>query len=83
LTGALIGPADAPRNYSGSLAGTPIFIGGSDMDMHVSKERMLDSAQVLSKLGGQVTTLFYPNMGHEVNLDEIDHVIGLMKQLLK
>ena len=82
LTGALIGPADTPRNYAGSLAGTPVFIGGSDADFHVAKERMDETAQVLSRLGGLVTTRFYPNMGHEINQDEIDFVRGVMAQLL-
>lgn len=82
LTGALIGPEDTPRNYPGSLAGTPVFVGGSDLDIHVAKERMLDTAEVLRRLGGQVTARLYPNMGHEVNQDEIDFVRGMMKQLL-
>ena len=83
LTGALIGPADTSRNYSGSLTGTPVFVGGSDVDVHVARERMLETAQVLSRLGGQVTTRFYPHMGHEVNQDEIDFVRGIMAQLLE
>ena len=83
LTGALIGPVDTPRNYPGSLAGTPVFIGGSDVDFHVAKERMVESGQVLGRLGGVVTTRFYPKMGHEVNQDEIDFVRGVMVQLLK
>ena len=82
LTGALIGPADTPRNYAGSLGGTPVFVGGSDADFHVAKERMLETAQILQQLGGQVTTRFYPNMGHEVNQDEIDLVREMMAQLL-
>ena len=32
LTGGLIGPPGTPRNYTGSLAGTPIFLGTSDPD---------------------------------------------------
>ena len=83
LTGALIGPAGTPRDYAGSLAGTPVFVGGSDVDLHVAKERMIDTAQVLTRLGGLVTTRFYPNMGHQVNRDEIDLVRGMMEQLLK
>jgi phospholipase/carboxylesterase len=83
LTGALIGPSNTPRDYTGSLAGTPVFVGGSDVDFHIAKERMAETAQVLTRLGGQVTTRFYPNMGHEVNQDEIDFVRGIMAQLQK
>ena len=83
LTGALIGPANTPRDYAGSLAGTPVFVGGSEVDFHVARERMTETAQVLGRLGGEVITRFYPNMGHEINQDEIDFVRGLIAQLRK
>jgi predicted esterase len=82
LSGALIGPDDAPRNYSGSLAGTPVFLGCSDMDFHVPRERVDQTAEVLRRLGGEVTERLYPNMDHGVNQDEIDFVSGMMKTLL-
>lgn len=82
LTGALIGPEDAPRDYPGSLEGTPVFLGCSDTDFHIAKERAVESAQVLRRLGGQVTLRLYLNMGHEVNLDEIDFVRQMMAQLV-
>ena len=34
-SGGVIGPEDTPRNYEGSLKGTPIFLGCSDVDAHV------------------------------------------------
>ncbi|MGZ9236006.1 MAG: alpha/beta hydrolase [Anaerolineales bacterium] len=82
LSGALIGPDDTPRDYKGSLAGTPVFLGCSDMDFHVPKERVQQTADVLRRLGGDVTERFYPNMGHTVNQDEIDFVRGMMQTLL-
>ncbi len=82
LSGALIGPDDAPRDYPGSLAGTPAFLGCSDVDFHVPKERVDQTADVLRRLGGQVTERLYPNMEHTVNQDEIDFVRGMMQSLL-
>ena len=79
LSGALIGPDDTPRDYQGSLAGTPFFLGCSDVDFHVPKERVDQTAEVLRKLGGDVTEQLYPNMDHTVNQDEIDFVRGMMK----
>ncbi|HET6847117.1 MAG TPA: dienelactone hydrolase family protein [Anaerolineales bacterium] len=79
LSGALIGPDDTPRNYPGSLAGTPVFLGCSDVDFHVPKERVDQTAEVMRRLGGQVTERLYPNMGHTVNQDEIDFVKGMMQ----
>ncbi|HEU5208623.1 MAG TPA: hypothetical protein VFU06_04360, partial [Longimicrobiales bacterium] len=40
LTGGLIGPEGTPRNYSGSLGGTPVFLGSSDPDFHIPVERV-------------------------------------------
>src|SRR5436305_9116115 len=63
LSGSLIGPNDTPRAYPGSLSGTPVFLGCSDIDFHIPKERVEFSAQVLRKLGGNVTVRLYPGMG--------------------
>jgi predicted esterase len=70
FSGGLIGPAGTPRDYAGSLAGTPIFLGCSDMDPHIPATRVEDSAQVLRHLGAEVTVRLYPGMGHTVNEDE-------------
>ena len=82
LSGALIGPDDTPRDYPGSLAGTPIFLGCSDVDFHVPRERVEESARVLRRLGADVTERLYPNMDHTVNQEEIDFVRGMMEKLV-
>ena len=82
LSGALIGPDGTPRNYPGSLAGTPVFLGCSDVDFHVPKERVDETAEVMRKLGGEVTERLYPNMDHAVNQDEIDFVREMMKRII-
>ena len=82
LSGALIGPDDTPRDYKGSLDGTPVFLGCSDVDFHVPKERVDQTAQVMRQLGGNVTERLYPNMDHSVNRDEIDFVRGMMQSLI-
>jgi predicted esterase len=71
LSGALIGPDETPRNYPGSLDGTPVFLGCSDVDSHIPAVRVKESAEVLQRLGGDVTMRLYPGMGHMVNEDEI------------
>ena len=82
LSGALIGPDDTPRDYPGSLAGTPAFLGCSDVDFHVPKERVQDASRVLKHLGGSLTVRLYPNMDHTVNQDEIDFVRAMMQALI-
>jgi len=83
LSGGLIGPDDTPRDYPGSLDGTPVFLGCSDVDFHVPKERVLETANVFQRLGGDVTVRLYPNMGHTINQDEIDFVRGMMASLVR
>ena len=82
LSGGLIGPDGTPRDYPGSLAGTPVFLGCSDVDFHIPKGRVELSAQVLQRLGGNVTMRLYPGMDHTVNQDEIDFVQGMMAALV-
>ena len=82
LSGGLIGPDGAPRDYSGSLAGTPVFLGCSDIDPHIPAARVRETATVLERLGADVTMRLYPGLGHTVNQDEIDEVNGLLAQIL-
>ena len=81
LSGGLIGPDSAPRNYPGSLEGTPIFLGCSDRDFHIPKERVELSGQVLQQMGAKVTVRLYPHMGHTVNSDELRFVQRMMAAL--
>jgi Predicted esterase len=71
LSGGLIGPDGTPRDYPGSFDGTPAFLGCSDVDPHVRKERVLEAAEVYTRMGAKVTAKLYPGMGHTVNEDEI------------
>jgi phospholipase/carboxylesterase len=73
FSGGLIGPEGMPRDHSGSLAGTPVFLGCSDIDSHIPLARVHESAEVLRKLGGQVSEQIYPGMGHTIIQDEIVH----------
>ena len=41
----------------------------------------MESADVLRRMGAQVTMKLYPNMGHLVNDDEIAHVRAMMQEL--
>ncbi|MDP9311325.1 MAG: alpha/beta hydrolase [Chloroflexota bacterium] len=83
LSGGLIGPDGTQRDYAGSLAGTPIFLGCSDVDVHIPKARVLESAAVLRRMGGEVTERLYPQMGHTVNEDEVAFVRNMLAALVK
>lgn len=83
FSGGLIGPDGTPRDYAGSLDGTPVFLGCSDVDPHIPKARVELTAEVLGKLGGEVTMRLYPGMGHTINQDEIDHGLAMVQGLFE
>jgi predicted esterase len=78
LSGGLIGPPGTPRNYTGTLAQTPVFLGCSDIDPHIPVERVRESAEVFRGLGASVDERIYRGMGHTVNADEIEAVRKLL-----
>jgi predicted esterase len=78
FSGGLIGPPGTPRNYEGSFAGTPIFLGCSDIDPHIPLERVTESAEVCRTMGAAVDERIYPGMGHTVNMEEIAAVRALL-----
>jgi predicted esterase len=82
LSGGLIGPEGTPRDYAGQLDGTPVFLGCSDVDPHVPKRRVDETAAVLERLGARVTERIYPGMGHTVNTDEITATRGMLDAVL-
>lgn len=82
LSGGLIGPDGTPRDYPGAFDGTPVFLGCSDVDPHIPKQRAEDSADILRNMGAEVTLRLYPNMGHTVNSDELGFVRDTMAALI-
>ncbi len=79
LSGGLIGADGEPRHDRGDFAGTPIFLGCSDVDFHIPQARVQHAADTLKALGGNVTMRLYPNMDHTVNQDEIEFVQEMMR----
>ncbi|MGE0812284.1 MAG: alpha/beta hydrolase [Vicinamibacterales bacterium] len=71
FSGGLVGPPGTTWTGQGGLDGTPAFLGCSDIDGHVPKDRVEESADALTRLGAAVTLRLYPGMGHLVNEDEI------------
>jgi phospholipase/carboxylesterase len=78
LSGGLIGPPGTPRSYGGSFSGTPVFLGCSDHDPHIPRERVAETAEVLRRMGAEVTERIYPGLGHTVNEDELEQVRRMM-----
>lgn len=83
LSGGLIGPDGAPRDYPGDFEATPIFMGCSDVDSHIPAARVNESALILERMGAHVTKRLYPGMGHLVNDEEIAAVASMMDGILE
>ena len=81
FSGGLIGPEGTPRQYDGSLDGTPVFIGCSNVDAHIPEARVLETGDVLQQLGGIVDLRIYPGMGHTINRDEIEAARAIVDQI--
>lgn len=78
FTGGLVGPPGTTWSNPGSFAGTPIFLGSSDPDPHVPKDRVDESAAVFTRMGAAVTERIYPGMGHTINDEEIVYAQAVM-----
>jgi len=81
LSGGLIGPPATTWNYPGDFEGTPVFLGCSDVDPHVPRERVEESGAVFARMGAAATKRIYPGLGHEVNEDELQFTRDLMRNV--
>jgi predicted esterase len=82
LTGGLLGPPGTPRDYPGSLDGTPVFLGAGDPDPHVPFARVRETEEVLTRMGAAVELRRYPGMPHAINQDELDATRSLLERVL-
>ena len=80
LSSGLIENGDQPRAYTGTLDGTPVLLGCSDVDFHIPLARVERTAQIFTDLGAAVDTRIYPGMDHTVNQDELDAVQHLIER---
>jgi predicted esterase len=81
LSGGLIGPDGTPRDYAGSFAGTPVFLGCSDIDPHIPMHRVVEAGEVLKRMDADVAVRFYPGMGHLVSLEELATINQLIEPI--
>jgi len=82
LSGGLIGAEDELMGYVGSLKGTPVFLGCSDIDSHIPLDRVHETAEIFQSLGAEVDERIYPGMGHTINDDEVRAVRDMLAALL-
>ncbi len=81
LSGAVIGPPDTKRDLTGSLHGTPVFLGCGDRDPHIPVASVHESAAIFRKMGANVQERIYPQLPHTVNDDEISAVADIIARI--
>jgi predicted esterase len=81
FSGGLIGPPGTTWTHPGSFEGSPVFLGCSDLDAHVPRGRVEESAAVFRAMGADVTVRLYAGMGHLVNDDEIAFARALLEDV--
>jgi len=80
LTGGLIGPPGTTWR-GGSLAGTPVYLGTSDVDGWVPLPRVQESATVLADRCADVQLTVFEGMGHEICDEEVAAAARLLGTL--
>jgi predicted esterase len=81
FSGGLIGPPGTAWERTASFNDMPAFFGCSDVDAHVPRARVEESAGVFTTLGARVTSRLYPGMGHLVNDDEIARARAILDDI--
>jgi predicted esterase len=81
LSGGLIGPPATPRNYPGSLDGTPVLLASADPDPHVPFDRVRETDLTLTRMSATVDLRRYPNLPHTINQDELHATRHLLSNI--
>lgn len=81
FSGGLIGPPGTLRDYSGTLADTPVFLGCSDVDSHIPLARVEETATILADLGAAVNKQIFSGMGHTIVREEIDQANIIVQRI--
>ena len=81
LSGGVLGPPGTTWDRPRGVAGTPVFLGCSDVDPHIPLERVHETARLFTSLGAVVDERIYPGMPHTINADEIAAVAALLERV--
>jgi predicted esterase len=83
FSGGLIGPPGMTWDeIHADLSGMQAFLGCSDVDPHIPKERVIETEAVLARLGATVVRKLYPGMGHTINEDELREAQRILDEVL-
>jgi len=83
FSGGLIGDELNTEEYAGSLKGTRVFLGCSNIDPHIPEVRVNESARIFKSLGADVKVKIYPGMGHTINKDEVQIAKEIIQSVIR
>jgi predicted esterase len=81
FSGGLIGQPGTTWPATRSVTRMPVFLGCSDVDAHVPKWRVDETADVFSHMAADVTKRIYPGLGHVICDNEILAAQSLLDQV--
>jgi len=79
LTGGLIGPPGTTWPAPPALAGTPVYLTGSETDPHVPPERSRETLQVLRDSGAAVEARIFAARPHVITQEELVRARALLR----
>lgn len=82
LSGGLIGENLQNKSFTGSLEGTPVYIGAGDNDPWFDLERIHQSASIFENLGGRVTKKIFPGKGHTIVDEELKQIRKMITEII-
>lgn len=72
IIGGLIGENINTGDYIKDFAGTPVFLGTSNPDLHVPLERVRKTADILELKNADVSLKIFENAGHTILSEELE-----------
>lgn len=82
FTGGLFGPPGTTWSTERRLAGTPVFLSGSDGDTWVPVARVRETRDVFTAMGATVECLTYAGESHVVTDAEIDRAHAILNGMV-
>lgn len=60
-----------------------MFLGCSDVDPHITEQRVHESAMTFEQQNGDVTKHLYEEMGHGIIQNDVDYVSTMVAELVE
>jgi predicted esterase len=83
FTGGVIGPPGTAWPVQPALAGTPVYLTGSEIDQHVPVTRTRETERLLKESGAVVEAHIFADRPHMVTTEEIETARGYLRAVME